>query len=70
MIFFDHPVLWTLCRKIDERIEPLLINRNKDDAVFLRKLKNTGLKSISSCFEQQFFISAASTLAGINPTII
>ena len=42
--FSTNPVLWTLRRKIDERIEPLLIDRNNDDAGFLKEIEKYGIE--------------------------
>jgi hypothetical protein len=34
-IFFSiNPLLWNLCRQIDDRIEPALIKKESDDADF------------------------------------
>ncbi len=42
--FSTNPILWTLRRKIDERIEPLLIDRNNDDAGFLKEIEKYGIE--------------------------
>ncbi|MDR2206212.1 MAG: nucleotidyltransferase domain-containing protein [Flavobacteriaceae bacterium] len=43
--FFEtEPILWTLTRKIDTRIEPVLIARDTDYAGFLDEIKSTGIQ--------------------------
>lgn len=42
--FFSYaPLLWKLRREIDDRIEPVLIEKNKDDSGFLKEILKTGL---------------------------
>jgi predicted nucleotidyltransferase len=42
--FFEYaPLLWKLRREIDDRIEPVLIERNKDLSGFLQEVLKTGL---------------------------
>lgn len=42
--FFTYaPLLWKLRREIDDRIEPILIDKNKDDSGFLKEIFRTGL---------------------------
>ena len=42
--FFSYaPLLWKLRREIDDRIEPILIEKNKDDSGFLKEILKTGL---------------------------
>lgn len=42
--FFTYaPLLWKLRREIDDRIEPILIEKNKDDSGFLKEILKTGL---------------------------
>ena len=42
--FFSYaPLLWKLRREIDDRIEPLLIEKNKDESGFLKEILKTGL---------------------------
>jgi predicted nucleotidyltransferase len=42
--FFSYaPVLWKLRREIDDRIEPILIEKNKDESGFLKEILKTGL---------------------------
>ncbi len=37
------PLLWKLRREIDVRIEPILIEKNKDESGFLKVIMRTGL---------------------------
>jgi len=42
--FFTYaPLLWKLRREIDDRIEPILIEKNKDESGFLKEIFKTGL---------------------------
>ena len=42
--FFTYaPLLWKLRREIDDRIEPVLIERNHDESGFLHEILKTGL---------------------------
>ncbi len=42
--FFSYaPLLWKLRREIDDRIEPVLIEKNKDESGFLKEVLRTGL---------------------------
>lgn len=42
--FFTYaPLLWKLRREIDDRIEPILIEKNKDESGFLSEILKTGL---------------------------
>ena len=42
--FFTYaPLLWKLRREIDDRIEPILIEKNKDESGFLKEILKTGL---------------------------
>ena len=42
--FFTYaPLLWKLKREIDDRIEPILIEKNSDESGFLKKVLKTGL---------------------------
>jgi predicted nucleotidyltransferase len=42
--FFSYaPLLWKLRRDIDDRIEPVLIEKNKDESGFLKEVLRTGL---------------------------
>ena len=42
--FFSYaPLLWKLRREIDDRIEPILIEKNKDESGFLKEILKTGL---------------------------
>jgi len=42
--FFSYaPLLWKLRRDIDDRIEPVLIEKNKDESGFLKEVMRTGL---------------------------
>ncbi len=42
--FSVNPLLWKLRRQIDDRIEPVLIERDFDDAGFLAEIQNSGIK--------------------------
>lgn len=45
--YFDvNPLLWKLRRQIDDRIEPILIEREHDDAGFLNEIKKYGIEII------------------------
>ncbi len=42
--FFAYaPLLWKLRREIDDRIEPILIEKDKDESGFLQEILRTGL---------------------------
>lgn len=42
--YFSYaPLLWKLRREIDDRIEPILIDKNHDESGFLRDIMQTGL---------------------------
>ncbi len=42
--FFTYaPLLWKLRREIDNRIEPILIEKNRDETGFLSEILKTGL---------------------------
>lgn len=42
--FATNPLLWRLRRQIDDRIEPLLIDRNNDPAGFLEEIERSGIE--------------------------
>jgi uncharacterized protein len=42
--FSIHPLLWKLRRQIDDRIEPILIERDFDKADFLGEIQKSGIK--------------------------
>jgi uncharacterized protein len=42
--FSIHPLLWKLRRQIDDRIEPILIERDFDQAGFLGEIQKYGIK--------------------------
>jgi predicted nucleotidyltransferase len=43
--FFSYaPLLWKLRREIDDRIEPVLFDRNRDSSGFLQEIINTGIE--------------------------
>lgn len=43
--FFDvNPFLWKLRRQVDDRIEPILIDKNNDSSGFLEEIIKTGIK--------------------------
>lgn len=42
--FSVNPILWKLRRKIDDRIEPIIIDKNNDDSGFMDIILKTGLE--------------------------
>lgn len=42
--FLINPLLWKLRRQIDDRIEPILIEREFDDAGFLAEIQKYGIE--------------------------
>ena len=42
--FSVNPLLWKLRRQIDDRIEPVLIDRNNDRSGFLEEIKRNGIE--------------------------
>ena len=44
--FSINPLLWKLRKQIDDRIEPILIERNFDDADFIGEIQKNGIKII------------------------
>ena len=42
--FSVSPLLWKLRKQIDSRIEPILVERDFDDADFLRKVQQQGIE--------------------------
>jgi predicted nucleotidyltransferase len=42
--FSINPLLWKLRRQIDDRIEPILIERDFDEADFLGEIQKYGIK--------------------------
>ncbi len=44
--FSIHPLLWKLRRQIDDRIEPILIEKDFDDADFYKEVQNHGIQII------------------------
>lgn len=42
--FSIHPVLWKIRRQVDDRIEPVLIERDHDDADFITEIKKYGIR--------------------------
>ena len=42
--FSVSPLLWKLRRQIDRRIEPILIERDFDDADFLKEVQKQGIE--------------------------
>jgi len=41
--FTYAPLLWKLRREIDDRIEPILIEKSKDESGFLEEIMRTGV---------------------------
>lgn len=44
--FSINPLLWKLRRQIDDRIEPILIERDFDDANFLAEVQKFGIEIV------------------------
>ena len=44
--FSVNPLLWKLRRQIDDRIEPILIEKDNDEAGFLGDIQNNGIEII------------------------
>lgn len=42
--FTVNPLLWKLRRQIDDRIEPILIDKNNDTSGFLDEIKRNGIE--------------------------
>ncbi len=42
--FSIHPLLWKLRRQIDDRIEPILIERDNDSGDFLSEIQKYGIE--------------------------
>lgn len=42
--FAIHPLLWKLRRQIDDRIEPILIERENDQSGFLSEIQRSGIE--------------------------
>lgn len=42
--FSIHPLLWKLRRQIDDRIEPILIERDNDSGDFLGEIQKHGIE--------------------------
>jgi uncharacterized protein len=42
--FSIHPLLWKLRRQIDDRIEPVLIERDNDSGDFLSEIQKYGIE--------------------------
>ena len=42
--FSINPLLWKLRRQVDDRIEPILIESENDDANFLEEIKKNGIE--------------------------
>ena len=41
--FSTRPLLWKIRREVDDRIEPVLIEKNHDESGFLSEIKKTGI---------------------------
>lgn len=44
--FSIHPLLWKLRRQIDDRIEPILIERENDNSGFLSEIQKYGIEIV------------------------
>ncbi len=42
--FAVNPLLWKLRRQVDDRIEPIIIERNFDDGNFLKEIEKNGIE--------------------------
>ncbi len=42
--FAVNPLLWKLRRQVDDRIEPILIDKNNDQSGFLDEIKKHGIE--------------------------
>ncbi len=42
--FSTTPILWKLRREVDDRIEPILIERSHDKSGFLNEIQRSGIK--------------------------
>lgn len=42
--FSVNPLLWKLRRQVNDRIEPILIDKNDDKAGFLEEIKQSGIE--------------------------
>lgn len=42
--FAVNPLLWKLRRQVDDRIEPILIEKNNDKSGFLDEIKRNGIE--------------------------
>ncbi len=42
--FAVNPLLWKLRRQVDDRIEPVLIDKNNDKSGFLDEIKRNGIE--------------------------
>lgn len=42
--FSIHPLLWKLRRQVDDRIEPILLERESDSGDFLREIVKYGIE--------------------------
>lgn len=41
--FYTRPLIWKISRAVDDRIEPLIIERKHDDSGFLEEIIKTGV---------------------------
>ena len=41
--FYTRPLIWKISRVVDDRIEPLIIERKHDDSGFLEEIMKTGV---------------------------
>ena len=41
--FYTRPLIWKISRDVDDRIEPLIIERKHDDSGFLEEIIKTGV---------------------------
>ncbi len=42
--FAVNPLLWKIRRQVDDRIEPILIDKNNDKSGFLEEIKRIGIE--------------------------
>lgn len=44
--FSTTPILWKLRREVDDRIEPILLDKNHDESGFIQEIQKSGIKII------------------------
>ena len=46
--FSTTPLIWKLRRQIDDRIEPIIIEKDNDDSGFLEEIKKNGIEIVEA----------------------